>query len=307
MNALNTLLADGLSVQLSDTRALYNSAEALPVLIVDTPLCHAVIALQGAQLLSFQPKGDMPWLWLSPHAIFARGHAIRGGIPLCLPWFGVNSVDPTKPKHGFVRNRDWQLLWVNEADAAVTLCLEFQYAGDQPELFTTAFTAQLSITLAADVMLALQLRNDSRQAAEFSWALHSYFAVDDLGSAQVDGLDGCDYLDNTRRLNVFQQLGAVKFGEEVDRVFARTSAPQFVQAQHRLQISGENCPTCIVWNVGEKVSGNIADIREAYRRYICVERGCAFGDSFCLSAGASVVSTMHLALAEDSRKYTPAA
>src|SRR5690554_6954112 len=102
------------SIRISDTRQCYGSDRALPCLDVQTERLRAVVAFQGAQLLSFCPAGEAEWLWLSPNARFEEGRAIRGGIPLCGPWFGSRLDNPGLPKHGFLRNRPWQLASADE-------------------------------------------------------------------------------------------------------------------------------------------------------------------------------------------------
>lgn len=270
------------------SRALYGSAEALPLLLIDTPQCRAVVALQGAQVLEFtrKEKGEKPWFWLSPKARFVEGEAIRGGIPLCLPWFGVNREDPKKPKHGFVRQRPWQLDAVHEEGGAVTLLLSFHYNRLEPSLFTTPFSATLAITLSDALSLALSFTNLSQQAAGFSFAFHSYFAVESIETTVVEGLAGRTFLDNTRALSPHIQQGAITFGAEVDRVYEGTvTAQQLTTAAHSLLIEGNGCPTCIVWNPGPAVASTLADIGEGFQRFACVERGAAFADTITLAAG----------------------
>lgn len=292
MPYLNAKIAGSQFVRLTDTRSHFHSHDALPLLVVNAPFCQATITLQGAQLLTFQPTGDKPWLWLSPYAQFESGKSIRGGIPVCLPWFGVNRKNPEKPKHGFVRNHDWELVSLQESATAIELEFGFTYNSERPELFNTPFTATLEMTLSGSLDFSLHIHNRATETAEFSWAFHSYFAVADCEETTVSGLEGIHYLDNTRGLNAFLQDGDIPFLQEVDRVYNHTTVPQSINAQQRLSVTGENCPTCIVWNAGKNVAATLADIREDYRHYICVERGCAFGDSLVLPAGATSSSTM---------------
>lgn len=293
----NANLADSQFIRLSNTLAEFGQHpenDGLPVLLIDAPFARASVLLQGAQLLEFQPAGEHPWLWLSPFAQFRAGASPRGGIPVCLPWFGVNRHHPDKPKHGFARNRDWQLLRWQESPASIKLEFGFCYEGDEPALFATPFSASLTIVLSAQLDLSLHIHNTASCAQEFSWALHSYFAVDDCSHSTVSGLDGLTYLDNTQGLQAQQQQGPVQFLAEIDRVYTRTLAAQQIHAGHTLAINGEHCPTCIVWNAGATAAANMADIGAAYRQYICVERGCAFADSLILPAATGFSSTMSI-------------
>ncbi len=292
MSYLNAKLADSQFVRLSDTRTGFNGRDALPLLVIDAPFCKAIIALQGAQLLTFQPTGDEPWLWLSPYAQFEQGKSIRGGIPVCLPWFGVNRHHPEKPKHGFVRNFDWELTALEESANSVRLAFSHHYKVDKPDQFSHPFSVTLTITLSRSLTLTLDLHNKDSEPVEFSWAFHTYFAVNDCKKTTVTGLEGRHYLDNTQGLNEFLQEGPIHFIQEVDSVYNETTQSQSIAAQHQLNISGEYCPTCIVWNPGNKAAEKINDIKDAVTHFICLERGCAFSDELRLDAGAIFTSTM---------------
>lgn len=284
------------TIKLSDTQAYYgeshDSKHSLPLLLIDNDFCDAVISLQGAQVLSFQPKGAQPWLWLSPYTTFEPAQSIRGGIPVCLPWFGVNQQDPKKPKHGFVRNSLWELQQIGENNGITQITLGFDYIGDKPDLFITAFSAQLMICLSNKLELTLTIHNRSSYVANFSWALHSYFTVNDLTQTIVSGLEQQTYLDNTQNLSIQMQSGNVKFVGEVDNVYPATHQPQRIITHHKLTVTGNNCPSCIIWNPGEDAAKNIPDIKECYKDFICVERGCAFSDTIPINANESFSGTM---------------
>ena len=104
---LQTLIAQSPFLELTSSQQHYSHAkgDGLPLIRVCTPLCEAIISLQGAQLLEFKTHIGTPLLWLSPNCNFTEGTALRGGVPICLPWFGPNTEDPSKPKHGFARNQ----------------------------------------------------------------------------------------------------------------------------------------------------------------------------------------------------------
>lgn len=279
---------------LSNSTVVYRKPHKQDLLIVNSPSCYAVFSLQGAQLLEFRPHGDDDWLWLSPLASFEPGKAIRGGIPVCLPWFGVNQQTPEKPKHGFVRDNLWQLSQVEERADKTIVCFDFSYDGEQAELFDTPFHCQLQFELGRELNIQIKLKNCSDQNSLFSWALHSYFAVEHSVKALVNGLDAQNFLDNTQGLAVTAQAGSVVFAGEVDRVYEATQTPQTLLSQHHLHIEGTNCPSCIVWNPGALAAMRMEDVKQHYSNFICVERGCAFGDSLHLNAGETFRSTMSI-------------
>ena len=273
-------------IQYSDTQQLFGSDDATPLVLVDADFGRAVVALQGAQLLSFIPAGDEDWFWLSKAQNFAAGEDIIGGIPLCLPWFGRAEG---RPIHGFVQKLAWQFTKVEEGGDTLSLVFDFDYQGEKPEWFATAFHVQQIITLSrTSITLDIHLKNLADMAVDFSWAWHSYFAVPALAGVALEGLHGAEYLDNTRSLTPHRQHGALQFGKAVDRVYQAVAG---CQQLGDINISGSNCPTCIVWNPAEQ-GRKMAGIGEGFQQFVCVERGGAFADTITLGAGAQMAAQM---------------
>ncbi len=282
------------SVSIADTCELYQSTESLTLLKIESPLCNAVIALQGAQLLEFTPKNSAPWLWLSPKATFSESCPIRGGIPICAPWFGVNKQDPGKPKHGFVRTRCWQLIDAAENDIG-EVELTFTCTSEERDLplFPHPFSLNLVIRLSDHIDISFSVLNTGQSLMPFSWALHSYFNVDSLKDVRVEGLDQHPYLDATQNFLSVIQNGSISFKSEVDRVYESVSQEQSISGSPSLSIKGDNCPTAIVWNPGIKLATKMADITaDHYDQYICLERGAAFANSWDVLPQQSVTSTL---------------
>ena len=281
-------------VRLSDSRQEYGSEYPLPLLVVETAQCRAIFALQGAQLLSFSPVGDADWLWLSPKASFTPGAAIRGGIPLCLPWFGVNRRFSGLPKHGFVRQRAWQLLEAANDGAELVLCFATESTVEERALFPWAYSVQAEYRLGHELRCGLQIRNLSEQYLPLSFALHSYFAAD-TSLASVQGLGSGAYLDNTQGLAPSQLDGKQIFDGEIDRVFEGVGGTQrLTTGGGEIEVSGRDCDTVVVWNPGVSLASTIGDIAEHYCEYICVERGMAFADEVSLAPGGSYSALMHV-------------
>ncbi|MBR9911213.1 MAG: D-hexose-6-phosphate mutarotase [Gammaproteobacteria bacterium] len=272
----------------------HNSVDSLPLLVVESPLCRSVIAPQGAQLLTHTSYGrttsnNDQLLWLSPTALFVRGKPLRGGVPLCLPWFGPHN-EPGKPQHGFARNEDWQLLGAQaDSDGNVVLSWGFgQYASQPHPEFPWRFSARLTMTLGTRIELGLEIQNCDTSPMPLSWALHSYHPVSDLAAVRVRGLAGCDYLDNTRQLERRRQQGDVQFNGELDRIYLSVPDEQVIATEPALSIRGSNCPSAIVWNPGHAKAAALADVgAEHGREFICLERGNAGTNALSLDAGAS--------------------
>lgn len=288
-NELHTLLArcDFLELTSSDKAFPNSNGSGLPILRVNTTTCNALVALQGAQLLSFCALNGNPLLWVSPNCDFTPGVALRGGIPVCLPWFGPNVLDPKKPKHGFARNRDWQLSDAKLlADGSAELM--FSFTSDANELFEFNFTTQLIITLGSSIKLDIKVSNTDTKTFNCSWVLHSYHPVNSLQNVYVQGLANRTYLDNLENHAAKVQQGDVHFPAEVDRVYPAIENPISIAGKPSIQISHYNCPSVVVWNPGATNAAKIVDIGAGNEQdYICVERGAVLAEKWSLVAGES--------------------
>ncbi|MBU2885170.1 D-hexose-6-phosphate mutarotase [Gilvimarinus agarilyticus] len=281
---------------LTDSRTLFpdHPGEGLPLLQVNSEHCRAVIALNGGQLMSFCPTGGKELLWVSPNCQFKPGASLRGGIPLCLPWFGPHPTDSTKPNHGIARTAPWQLSSASQnEDGVCTLVLRFEHQAD--ERFAHNFSAQLTIILGTTAQLTLALSNHSADSFGASWVMHSYFAIEDITSARVLGLEGREYADKVAGGKYFTQSGPVTFAGEVDRVYEDIQLPVTIEGHRRIHIEGDNCPSVVVWNTGSALGGQIADIGPGnHSGYVCVERGACLGDSWRLAPGETRQASMVL-------------
>ncbi|RYY01609.1 MAG: D-hexose-6-phosphate mutarotase [Gammaproteobacteria bacterium] len=276
--------SDFLTLTSNDEAFPGSKGTGLPIISVKTPTCSALIALQGAHLLNFKTITGEPLLWVSPNCDFTPGVALRGGVPVCLPWFGPNA-DPKKPKHGFARNRDWRLT------AATCLSngmaeLVFDFVSSANELFEFDFTAQLVMTLGTSIRLEIKISNTDTIPFDCSWVLHSYHPVSSLTDVRVTGLAGKTYLDNLENHAAKTQDGDVNFPAEVDRVYPGVENDIEVSGDPRIHISHYNCPSVVVWNPGATNAAKIADIGAGNEQgYICVERGAVLGEKWNLNAG----------------------
>lgn len=296
-HALTDIIAGCDFLTLSDSASLYpnHPGSGLPLLRISTAQCQATLALNGAQLMSFTPTGGKELLWLSPNCNFSQGASLRGGVPLCLPWFGPHPSDSSQPNHGLVRTQTWDLLAASlDAEGRAIIQLGFQHQADA--VFEHDFTAQLTLTLGATATFDLSLTNLSATAFNASWVLHSYFAISDISHVQVEGLDGQEYLDKVAGGARFNQSGPVTFAGEVDRVYENVQAPvSLVDTKQRLQVAGDQCPSVVVWNIGAEMAAQVGDIGEAnHTGYVCVERGACLDDSWQLNAGQTRHAQMRI-------------
>ena len=256
----------------------------LPLYVIENPLGCMVICEQGAQVLSFTPTGKKDLLWLSPLAEFFLGKPVRGGIPICLPWFGVDSRNKGNPNHGFARNVNWQLAGISDADDSQQgACTRIEFSLDQYQqqphaLFSYPFSAKLVFLMGDSLSIQLQLSNTGSETMPLTWALHSYHPVADIASARISGLDGCEYLDNTSGLKRSTQNGDVEFNGEVDSVYIDAGDEQSItstsQNNDGIAITASGCASAVVWNPGEEKAALLKTVGvENRKHFVCLERG----------------------------------
>lgn len=236
---------------------------------------NAEIALQGAHLLSWQPVNQAPVVWLSPQAKFTPGKSVRGGIPVCWPWFGVHERADF-PAHGFARTQMWSLESSEElADGTTQAVFELQLNDVARLQWPYPCRLQLTMNIGATLTMALQTENTGHEAFVMGEALHTYFAVGDISEVIVTGLEDCDYLDKVEGFKQFHQSGDVTVSAEVDRVYLDTSSDCVIhdaRLNRSIHISKTGSATTVVWNPWVVKSDEMGDMGEAgYRHMICVE------------------------------------
>jgi D-hexose-6-phosphate mutarotase len=294
-------LIDTAGIELANSTAIYPQLHqpgdaGLPLLLVENRLGRAVIALQGAHLLAFRPAGRSEMLWLSPKCVLQAGKPIRGGIPLCLPWFGAGPDGQTM--HGFARTLPWSLVSAGIQDDGAT-CLTLELAGDASlcALWPHAFAFRLDVVVGAELKLRMTAENRGARAAPLAFAFHTYFAVADVAAASVTGLEGTTFIDKTDGLTRKTQHGAVTISALTDRVYLDVPARQTLQdAAGEVAIEIECDASCaVVWNAWNN-DANIADLGAGnHVGYLCVERGDVADRAVTLAPGAAYRTTMTLA------------
>lgn len=262
------------------------------LLEIEHSAATACLALHGAQLLEWVPAGHQPVLYLSPQAVFREGKAIRGGVPVCWPWFGPHEADTSLPAHGFVRNRVWELAGSSETPSGVTLKFTLRDDAETRCLWPHAFALKLEMLIGRELHLALRMENTGDAPFTTTSALHTYLAVGDIRRVSIEGLDGAEYLDTVGTKQVHRQEGDVVFDREVDRNY-KTSAEIRVHdaALNRvLSVRGSGSQCAVVWNPWTEKARALADLPdEDYLRFVCVESANAWGDRITLAPGASHV------------------
>ncbi len=261
----------------------------VPALLISTPLATAALSLHGGQLLSFVPRGSEDLLWLSPISQRVPA-AIRGGVPVCWPYFGREGQTAQVPQHGFARTTRWVLANVTrDSDDGITLELELPENAATP----LRLTQRLHIGLA--LRQSLGTHNAGPSPLSFTQALHSYFRVGDASRAQVTGLDGAAYVDRYDGAQHTQvgdwHLHDPRDPGRSDRTY-RDVGDRFELVDpvlgRRIELTTSGSRSLVVWNPGACGIGAISDApADGWRQFVCVETANAGTDVISLAPGAS--------------------
>lgn len=265
----------------------------LTLLVIDNPLGHAVIALQGAQVLEFKPAGSMDKLWLSPNAVLKPATPVRGGIPLCTPWFGPGPDG--KSAHGFARVQTWTLVSAAvRSDGASCITLALAGDGTMNLLWPYPFEFQLAIVIGQSLELSFSAVHQAAQAAPLALVFHTYFPTSDISKACLRGLDGTTYIDKIDAGARKVQHGDVTISSVTDRIYLEVPAVQFLDCGSD-SIRIESDTRCaVVWNAWTN-DRNMPDLGEGtHAGYLCVERGDVADHAVMLEPGVSYCAMMRL-------------
>lgn len=260
------------------------------VIVIETPAASAKIALQGAHLLSWTPAGEADAVWLSPLTGIGTGKAIRGGIPVCWPWFGPHPSDTSAPSHGFARNVDWELTAAEHIGDVMRVVLELPPSDLQRRHGFEALGLTLAFEIGGELSLALTSENRGAAPITITEALHTYFQTADVKKIRIEGLDGASYLDNSEGGKRKSQSGPISIDREIVRIFDETTSPVTLTdpgLARRIEIRKSGSDATIVWNPWTRAgTSSFTDIPSGdFAKFVCVESGNAGGRAVTIPPG----------------------
>jgi glucose-6-phosphate 1-epimerase len=276
----------------------------LPKVRVATPLATAEIYLHGAHVTAWRPAGAEEAIFLSEQSHWKDGLAIRGGIPICFPWFRAKADDLKAPMHGFVRIREWRLDSVTaQEDGAVTVVCSTESDAATRQWWPHEFRLVHRVTIGKTLRLELIASNIGSTPLRIEEALHTYFRVGDARNVRVRGLDQVVYLDNTDGNREKRQSGDIVFAATTDNAYLNTrGAVDLIDPVLRRTIRTEkgNSATTVVWNPWQQGAAALSDFGDdEWERMTCVEASNIMGSAVSLGPGEEHTMRATLSVAAD--------
>jgi glucose-6-phosphate 1-epimerase len=262
--------------------------QGLDAWLVETPQATAAISVFGGQLLSFVPKGQPDVMWLSPKRA-ALPTPIRGGSPVCWPYFGRQGQGDDVPAHGFVRTLPWELQQARRLDdGSIELTLA------PPALDNLGLRLTMTVRVGRELRQQLLTENTGKAPATITQALHNYFRVGDASKVDVDGVDGLDYLDKfenyaqPRRQQGPWSLRDPRDPGRSDRIYTQAGGHYVLRdpvLKRRIDIRTEGSRSLVAWNPGADAAAKMADVGDGWRDYVCLEAANAGPDVITVAPG----------------------
>ena len=262
-----------------------------PFIMIDNAKASALVSIYGGQVLSYQPANQQNLMFLSEAAYYEAGKGIKGGAPICWPWFGPDPEKQSRGVHGFVRNRFWDVLGAQttpDGDNKITLGLT-----ETPEtraIWPHSFHLSLEITVGNTLNLELVTRNTDSAPLSITQALHTYFKVGQIDEVTILGLEGVKYLDKVEHYIQKVQAGAITIDAEVDRIYEGVPGDLVIDdiaLDRRIRVRSSGSKTAVVWNPWAKIAAEMGDLKgDDYRRFVCVETANAGSEVVEVSPGS---------------------
>lgn len=285
----------------------FSQCDQVTILEIENPWASAKMTPHGASVLSYIPKSEgavasqPDLLWVSPEAVYNARKPVRGGIPVCWPWFGktATALDSELPAHGFVRNLVWQLDQISHLDSQATeVVFSCKDSAQTLALWPHQFHLQLRITIGEQLTLALTTTNLNAYDLVITEAFHSYFALADVKKCIISGLAGARHIDTLTQNPESLFEGDIIMQPPMDSVFLNQSGSVVIHDlghQRQILIEKSQAISSVVWNPGSEIIKGFSDMaNEAWTDFVCVEAGNVFDNTVKIPAGKQHSMTMTL-------------
>lgn len=248
------------------------------------------ICLYGAHITSYRPNDSSDLLWMSPESFFEAGKPIRGGIPVCFPWFGPHKSDNQLPQHGFARLMYWEVLsTASLASGESKVVLQLCSSEATKAYWPYDFCAQLIVEVGSALNVTLKVTNTSADTFEYTCALHSYFSLSAIENLKIEGLQNITYYNQLTGENGLQEEEILQIQEPLTRHYLDTEKSVIIEDtiyKKKIKVAKEGSRVTTVWNPGAEASAAMADLPDdGYETFVCVETVNAFNNVISLSPG----------------------
>jgi len=269
-----------------------DDASGLVVAEINNAQGSASLCLQGAHLMSWQPKSQsVPVVWLSRDAKLAVGKSIRGGAPVCWPWFGAHATEASFPGHGFARTVPWQVIESGtEPNGATRLTLRL--VANEKTRAQWSHDCNVDLTVIVGETLRMEMATENTGTTDFviGEALHTYLQISDIGAVSVTGLENCEYWDKVGGSTLRKQEGAISFASETDRVYINTAAECVIEdakLNRRIRIKKSGSLSTVVWTPWTEKATKMGDMGQpdGWREMVCIESVNAIENLVTITAG----------------------
>jgi len=275
----------------------------LPRVEITGALAEGEMYLHGAHVTSWKPAGNDEVLFLSTKSHWQEGRAIRGGIPICFPWFRAKADDPHAPAHGFVRTTMWQLESIAEEQGRVTVSMRTESTAQTRHWSAAEFRLVHRVQFGSELSLELACTNTGTSSFRFEEALHTYNRVAEVGRVRLAGLDQVRFLDNTDGNKEKTQHGEMEITAPTDNAYLDTASEINLldpALRRRIRLRKSHSATTVVWNPWRDGAASLEDLGEGeWRQFLCVEASNVLGAAVDLAPGeehtmAAIVSVVKL-------------
>lgn len=275
---------------ITDHVAFEADPRGIPVARVGNAYALATVSLWGGHVTSYRPTGQEETIWVSRFSRHESGKAIRGGIPVCWPWFADHPSDPTKPAHGVVRTQWWDVIKTTAIDDGQTQ-IQLSVTDNEQTQAVWPHPFKLSVTVTIGPVLCVELVavNTSRQSLVYGGALHTYIRVGQVTGITVCGLEDRHFIDKVNAGQLKRQHGPVRITGETDRVYVDTIDDCVIAdptLNRRVRIAKSNSRSTVVWNPWVEKAQRMVDFgNDEYHTMICVEAAHAGQDVITVAPG----------------------
>jgi glucose-6-phosphate 1-epimerase len=275
--------------------------DQLEAIKIEHPLFSATLLLQGAQLIEFTPSNESDnLLWLSDTVEYKQGKPLRGGIPICWPWFGNLDQNPTTIQkqvqypssasaHGFARSQPWEIKHINEDCQFVEVILILTSNPETKALWPFDFELEATFRFSKTLKLTLTTTNTGNEPFSISQALHSYLPTEDINRSYIHDTHNTTYIDALDDWKEKKQTGRISFSEETDRLYFFTNNHYSLRLEtpnQTLLIHNENSQSAVIWNPWSEKSKRLSQFSpQDFHHMLCIETANVLSDIKKIDAG----------------------